>query len=129
MPTVESIMSRDLVSVDAGLALAEAARRMEERQVGAALVLGEGRLEGIVTERDVLRAVAGGSVERSAVRDCMTPDPETVEPADSVGHAAVLMIHGGFRHLPVVDGDEVVGIVSIRDLIRVILDDEAPRGV
>lgn len=129
MPSVESIMSRDLVAVEAGLELAEAARRMEERKVGAALVLDGGRLEGIVTERDVMRAVAGGSVERSTVRDCMTPDPETVEPSDTVGQAAVLMIHGGFRHLPVVDGDDVVGIVSIRDLIRVILDDQAPRGV
>ena len=59
----------------------------------------------------------------------MTSAPETVEPDESAGQAAALMIHGGFRHLPVVDGDDVVGMISIRDLIRLSVDDEAPRGV
>ena len=59
----------------------------------------------------------------------MTKRPETIEPDDTTQHAAVLMIHGGFRHLPVVEGDEVVGILSIRDLMRVALEDSAPRGV
>jgi CBS domain-containing protein len=58
----------------------------------------------------------------------MTSHPEVAEPADTTDHAAALMIHGGFRHLPVVEGDSVVGIVSIRDLMRVTLDDTAPRG-
>jgi CBS domain-containing protein len=129
MPNVESIMSRNLVTAAPGESLAEAARRMDERKVGAALVLDGGALKGIVTERDVLRTVAAGRVESSTVADCMTADPETAEPSESVGQAAVLMIHGGFRHLPVVDGGRVVGIVSIRDLIQIALDDEAPRGV
>jgi CBS domain-containing protein len=60
----------------------------------------------------------------------MTHHPETVEASDTTAHAAVLMIHGGFRHLPVVEaGGGVVGILSIRDLVRLTLDDEAPRGV
>jgi CBS domain-containing protein len=59
----------------------------------------------------------------------MTAHPETVEPHETTAQAATLMIHGGFRHLPVVEGEAVVGIVSIRDLMRVVLDDEAPRGV
>jgi CBS domain-containing protein len=59
----------------------------------------------------------------------MTGNPETVEPSDSTGTAAALMIHGGFRHLPVTELGKVVGIVSIRDLMRVVLDDETPRGV
>ena len=58
----------------------------------------------------------------------MTRDPETVELAESTGQAAALMIHGGFRHLPVCEGGRPVGIVSIRDLMRVVIDDEAPRG-
>jgi CBS domain-containing protein len=58
----------------------------------------------------------------------MTRHPETVESSDTTDHAAALMIHGGFRHLPVVDGESVVGIVSIRDLMRVTLGDTSPRG-
>ena len=58
----------------------------------------------------------------------MTRHPETVESSDTTDQAAALMIHGGFRHLPVVDGDRVVGIVSIRDLMRVTLGDTSPRG-
>ena len=66
----------------------------------------------------MLRAVATGQVEGTNVAAWMTREPETVEPSDSTGHAASLMIHGGFRHLPVVDGGKPVGIVSIRDLMR-----------
>jgi CBS domain-containing protein len=87
------------------------------------------RLEGILTERDILKAVAMGLTENARVRDWMTTQPETIEASDETGHAAALMIHGGFRHLPVLDGGAVVGIISIRDLMRVALDDSAPRGV
>ena len=59
----------------------------------------------------------------------MTRDPETMESDDTTLQAAVLMIHGGFRHLPLMDGDDVVGMLSIRDLMRVVLDNAAPRGV
>ena len=127
MATVGEIMSRDLLDVEPGLPLEEAARRMNERRVGAALVLSEGRITGILTERDVLRAVAAGRVG-TTVADWLTAHPETIEPSDTTGHAAALMIHGGFRHLPVVDGGRAVGILSIRDLVRVALDDRAPRG-
>ena len=129
MPTVADTMSRDLVTVEAAAPLRDAASRMNERRVGAALVLDGGRLTGILTERDVLRAVAADRVAETTVADWMTGHPETVEPTDLTGTAAVIMIHGGFRHLPVVDAGEVVGIVSIRDLMRVVLDDESPRGV
>ena len=59
----------------------------------------------------------------------MTRQPDTIEPDESMQQAAVLMIHGGFRHLPVVDGGAVVGMLSIRDLMRVVLEDSVPRGV
>jgi CBS domain-containing protein len=127
MPTVGAIMSGDLLTVAAESSLREAARAMNDRRVGAVVVLDGRRLVGILTERDVLRAVATERLE-SAVRDVMTHAPDTIESDDTTGHAASLMIHGGFRHLPVVDGDDVVGIVSIRDLMRVQLDDESPRG-
>jgi CBS domain-containing protein len=129
MPTVRDYMSRDLLTVDSGLTLAQVAERMVEREVGAALVLEGERLAGIVTERDVLRAVARGIRDESLVRDHMTTDPETIEPSETTEHAATLMMHGGFRHLPVTEEGSVVGIVSIRDLMRIALEDSAPRGV
>jgi CBS domain-containing protein len=128
MAAVEAHMSRDLVTVGEGELLVAAAGRMAERRVGAALVLDGERLIGILTERDVLNAVAAGGVESALVSGWMTHAPETVDPDDTTEHAAVLMIHGGFRHLPVVDGGRPVGILSIRDLVRIALDDSAPRG-
>jgi CBS domain-containing protein len=122
-------MSRDLLSVEPGETITEVAQRMVERNLGAVLVLDGGRLLGIMTERDLLRAVARGLHSDAVVADYMTEDPETIEPDDTTQHAAVLMIHGGFRHLPVVERDDVVGILSIRDLMRVVLEDSAPRGV
>jgi CBS domain-containing protein len=121
-------MSRDLLAVPPDLPLREVAERMVARDVGAALVTDSGRLVGIVTERDVLRAVARGIHEETLVRNCMTSDPETMDPDESTQHAAVLMLHGGFRHLPITEGEEVIGMLSIRDLMRVVLEDSAPRG-
>jgi CBS domain-containing protein len=128
MATVETIMTSDLLRVAAGATLPDAAREMDARRVGAALVFDDERLVGIFTERDVLRAVGRGDLETTTVADWMTHHPETIEASDTTGHAAAMMIHGGFRHLPVVDGGEPVGIVSIRDLMRLVLDDESPRG-
>ena len=120
-------MASDVLGVSADTRLVEAARRMHERRVGAVVVLDGERLVGILTERDVLRAVATGAVD-GPVAEAMTRSPETVEADESAGQAGALMIHGGFRHLPVVDGETVVGMVSIRDLVRLTVDDEAPRG-
>ena len=128
MSVVSDHMARDLVTVGPGELLGNAATKMVERKVGAALILDGERLIGILSERDVLRAVAAGGAESAPVSAWMTPNPETIEPDDSLDQAAVLMIHGGFRHLPVVDGGRAVGILSIRDLVRVALDDRSPRG-
>lgn len=127
MATVGEIMARDVLSVDPATSIVAAAARMHERRVGAVCVQDGDRLVGILTERDILKAVATGSTE-APVTEAMTPAPETVDGAETVGHAAALMIHGGFRHLPVVDGERVVGMISIRDLVRLTVDDEAPRG-
>jgi CBS domain-containing protein len=129
MATVGEVMSRNLLTVDPTTGLSEAARQMSDRGVGAALVLSGESVSGILTERDVLRAVATGGVEGTHVAAWMTRDPETVDVSESTGQAAAVMIHGGFRHLPVLDGGRPVGIVSIRDLMRVVVDDESPRGV
>jgi CBS domain-containing protein len=129
MGKVSDVMSRKLLTVEPTTNLSEAAEKMTERGVGAALVLSGDHVSGILTERDVLRAVATGSVEGTHVAAWMTRDPETVDVSESLGQAAAVMIHGGFRHLPVLDGNHPVGIVSIRDLMRVVVDDESPRGV
>jgi CBS domain-containing protein len=128
MQTVGEVMSTTLLTVDATAMLTEAAAQMDSRGVGAALVMNGERLSGILTERDVLRAVATGGVEGTKVGAWMTHDPDTVGPEERPGHAAAIMIHGGYRHLPVLDGDTPVGIISIRDLMRLVIDDEAPKG-
>src|SRR5580765_7765909 len=104
MTTVGEVMSRNLLTVEPTTGLSEAAERMSDRGVGAAPVLSGERVSGIVTARDVLRAVATGPVEGTHVAAWMTRDPETVEDSESTVQAAAVMIHGGFRHLPVVDG-------------------------
>ena len=129
MPVARNHMSRDLLTVEPGDRLGEVAQRMVDRDVGAVIVLEGEELVGILTERDMLRAVAAGIQDETLVSDWMTRDPETMEPDDTTQHAAVLMIHGGFRHMPLVEGDRVVGMLSIRDLMRVVLDNAAPRGV
>ena len=129
MAVVANHMSSELLAVTADERLADAAKRMVERGVGAVLVLKDDVLDGILTERDLMKAVAAGFGEDAKVGDWMTRHPETIEADDSTGHAAALMIHGGFRHLPVLDQGKVAGIISIRDLMRVALEDSSPRGV
>jgi len=129
VPTVEAHMSRNVLAVTPDAKLGDAAKQMVARGVGAVVVLEGERLAGILTERDILKAVAGGFAEDAPVSRWMTRHPETIEPDDETGHAASLMIHGGFRHLPVIHGDRVVGVLSISDLMRVALADSAPRGV
>ena len=126
MATVSDVMSTTLLTVEPTIdARPRRREQMNDRGVGAVLVLHErARVSGILTERDVLRAVATGEVEGTHVAAWMTRDPETSAPDDSTGQAAAVMIHGGFRHLPVVDARRPVGIVSIRDLMRSSIDDE-----
>jgi CBS domain-containing protein len=129
MPLVSEHMTASLLTIPADATLGEAAAAMTERGVGAVVVLEGDAIAAILTERDVLKAVAAGNDGSAPVADWMTRHPETIEPEDTTDHAATLMIHGGFRHLPVVLGGKVVGIVSIRDLMKVALDDRSPRGV
>lgn len=128
MTSVGDVMTRNLLTVATETGLVEAAAAMTRRSVGAALVVDGDRLLGILTERDVLRATASGDIG-GTVAEWMTRVPETVDADESTQQAGVVMIHGGFRHLPVLEGGKPVGIVSIRDLMRVALEDVSPRGV
>jgi CBS domain-containing protein len=129
VPLVADHMTQSLLTVSAEATIGEAAASMVERGVGAVVVLEGEVIAAILTERDVMKAVAAGKDGSAPISEWMTRHPDTIEPGDTTDHAATLMIHGGFRHLPVVDEGKVVGMVSIRDLMRVALDDRSPRGV
>jgi CBS domain-containing protein len=97
--------------------VAEAAAGMVKANVGSAIVMQGRFLAGILTERDVLRAAASGQdLSASSVAEWMTPDPESASPDASPEDAAQIMLLHGFRHLPIVDGKQVCGVVSLRDL-------------
>jgi CBS domain-containing protein len=128
MHALSDVMTKDVLAVERDALLTRAAADMVARAVGAVVILEHDRLIGILTERDIMKAVASERANESRVDAWMTRQPEVVSPDDSTDHAAALMIHGGFRHLPVVEGSRVVGIVSIRDLMRVAIADTSPRG-
>jgi signal-transduction protein with cAMP-binding, CBS, and nucleotidyltransferase domain len=122
MTTVKDILSgRDMFSVEHNESVAEVVRAMSDLHVGAILVLGNGELQGIFSERDLMtRVVAGGRDARStAVADVMTKDLATVEEAAAMEDAMELMQNRGCRHLPVLRAGRVVGLVSMRDLMAV----------
>ena len=115
--TLRDVMTKDVLTVDPSDTIGEAAQKMTERGVGAVVVSDFGRMIGIFTERDVMRAVAGRVHSSEArVREWMTPDPVTMGEDASVEDAGNVMIERGFRHVPVVTDDRAVGIVSIRDV-------------
>ena len=116
---------KDAVIVGPEHTLAEAARRIQERRVGSAVVISEGEDPGIITERDVLRAIAEGADPTTArVGAYMTHRAVTVSPDWHVLDAARTMVERGFRHLIMVDSSgEIVGILSMRDMLRALLED------
>ena len=117
--TVGDLMTTDLLTVAPEDTLGEAAERMDRRGVSSALVSDFGRLIGILTERDLLRAVAGRTHSSDArVREWMTRDPLTATPDGSAEEVARTMLERGFRHMPVVEGERPIGVVSIRDVAR-----------
>jgi CBS domain-containing protein len=119
MGAVGDLMTRDVLLVEPSDTIGEAAQKMTERGVGSVVVSDYGRMIGILTERDVMRAVAGRVHSSEArVREWMTSDPMTVSEQTPVEEAGRIMLENGFRHLPVVEGDRAVGIVSIRDLAQ-----------
>lgn len=120
--SVREIMSTELATVDPSTQLTEAARVMSAARAGSVLVIDDGTLVGIFTERDILRALGNSSTADLArvsnVSKWMARDPVTVGPETTVAEALNQMLFGGFRHLPVLVGDSVVGMVSMRDLAK-----------
>lgn len=122
MTTVREIMSTELATVDQSTQLTEAARVMSVARAGSVLVMDGDALVGIFTERDILRALGHSSTADlarvSSVSKWMARDPVTVGPETTVAEALNRMLFGGFRHLPVMEGDSVVGMISMRDLAK-----------
>lgn len=113
-------MSSPVVNALPDESVADAAARMHDRSVGSVVVVDGNRPIGILTERDIVRmAAAGPSSAGLKVAELMTADPHCVDPGVSVQEAFATLTERGYRHIPVVEGDELVGIVSLRDLMRV----------
>jgi CBS domain-containing protein len=136
--TVGEIMSAPPVTAGGSEVLAVASDRMKEHGIGSVVVIDGERTVGILTERDLIRFVAsGGDSSATKVAEWMTEDPDTVGPDEPVGDAFERVNTNRYRHIPVVDDGELVGVVSIRDLMRVatiqpIVDPgliEAPKGL
>jgi CBS domain-containing protein len=117
MAQLRDLMNTSVVTATPDTTVAEAAAGMVRARVGSVVVLQGSFLAGILTERDVLRAAASGEdLSRSMVSAWMSRDPQAAGPDMSAEEAAQIMLLHGFRHLPVVDGRAVCGVVSIRDL-------------
>jgi CBS domain-containing protein len=114
---ISDLMHTEVLAVRPETTMAEAARRMVERDTGAAVVLVEGKLQGLVSERDLMRVVSDGVDPQIAVSERMTRHVLTGTPTMSIPEALAIMQEGHFRHLPVSDDGRVVGMVSMRDVM------------
>lgn len=107
---------RKLVTASPDTTVSKAAKLMAKKKVGAVLVVQDDRLVGIFTERDaVFRVIAlGRDAQTTRLAEVMTPQPKTVHPEKSFGYALLMMYENAFRHVPVVENDRIIGVVSAR---------------
>lgn len=118
MPKVSEIMTREVFTTTPAASVADVAGEMVRGRIGSALVMEGGWLAGIFTERDALRAAASGNDLRAAsISEWMTSEPITTSADTESEEAAEMMAAHGFRHLPVMADNNVVGIVSLRDVM------------
>jgi CBS domain-containing protein len=115
------ISGQTLVTVKLNNTAQEIAQVMREKRIAAVLVIENDAMVGIITERDITTRVIAADVdaEKTLAKDIMTADPDTLHPDDTSAQAISLMIDHNYRHLPVKDGDKLVGMVSMRDLYAV----------
>jgi len=128
------IGEQDMVTLEPSAMVREAAQLMAQRRIGAVLVTLKGALKGIFTERDVsLRVIAAGlNPDVTPLVDVMTKDPVTLKPVDKAFGALQSMLAGDYRHIPVLDDEHLVGIVSIRDIygcVEAQLEEEFRRAL
>lgn len=124
--TIRTIIGQqEVIAAPATTTVIAAARLMRENQVGAVMVVEDGKLAGVFTERDALfRVIAEGrDVARTQLADVMTRNPQTVHPDKPFADALHLMYEGGFRHVPVVEDGRPIGMISARDALGPELED------
>jgi len=129
MRTVRQLLeakSAEVHSIGPDAPVIDAIRLMAERRIGALVVMEGPRLAGILSERDYARKVVlqGRSSKDTPVRDIMTAQVITVAPQDSADHCMQLVTDSRIRHLPVLDGGQVVGVVSIGDLVKAVIAEQ-----
>ena len=121
--TVRSILNtkgHQIMSVEPDAKLAAAVKLLAEKKIGAVLVMNQGRLEGILSERDIVRVLGerGAGALEEPVSQVMTRKVVTCKETDTVAELMEMMTTGKFRHLPVVDNGKVVGLISIGDIVK-----------
>lgn len=129
MRTVRQLLEAkapEVFSIGPDAPVLDAVRLMAEKHIGALLVMEGERLVGILSERDYARKVVlqGRSSRDTPVRDIMTSDVVTVRPNETSDHCMQVVTERRVRHLPVLDGDRVVGVVSIGDLVKAVIEDQ-----
>jgi CBS domain-containing protein len=129
MGTVRNILQQKgnaVYSIDPDSSVYDALELLEENNLGSLVVVDRGRLIGVFTERDYARKVIlkGKSSKETPVREIMTDRPIVVTPNASIEQCMQLMTDKHIRHLPVMDGDELVGIISIGDLVRFTIEEK-----
>ena len=109
-----------IVSVQSSDYVVQALQLMRDQRVRAVLVIDDGRLTGIVTQGDcaIKALLPGRDAKQTRVAEVMTTNPMTVKPSDPLEACMGLMANRGFRHLPVMDGDRVIGVVSVGDVVK-----------
>jgi len=119
-----AVSEQSLATLEPSASVLEAARMMAYLRIGALLIVEDDKLVGIFSERDALTRVVAKELDpaTTTIADAMTRDPVTIAPDATVQQALDIMAERGFRHLPVIDGDKIVAIVSIRDLYRCVKD-------
>jgi CBS domain-containing protein len=130
MKTVKQLLadkSGKLHTIPSESRVIDALRMMAEHNVGALLVVDDGRLAGVISERDYARKIIlqGKSSPETRVREIMTAQVTCVGPDKTAGECMALMSNGHFRHLPVLDGDKLIGVLSIGDLVKEVIADQA----
>jgi CBS domain-containing protein len=109
----------EVIAIHSDATVESAVRKMIERNIGAILVMEDSKCVGLFTERDVLKCWARhSSFEKAAIKDVMSKDLLVIEPGDDLDYAMTIMTNKQIRHLPVIDGGRLVGVVSMRDVVK-----------